>query len=403
MIQPFTKWLFPLLFLFAISLSFGQQRKSYEGPLKVGPYKGKANYQYTIIDLDTVYDGDFLLQKSNLETLMQNEDATFRFAGYFDKGIANGPWEFQFGEFQTSSQSRVVDNEYRVMVSGVQETGEGNLVNGKPDGEWTYTINQIKDSEIEKILFKSHFTFDSGVPQQNFQIENDSSVLVGRFLRDGLAHDEWSYYGTETVEDIENWFFDDGLLRTVQVKSDRVSKEISIFDKNAPQYKTIQLDDRFLSLLTAVMEDNVHKSHIAGLLAQNLGYYQKINSVLTHLDSKGFANDTQVKVPFYPLDSTQIQTLEQIVADYKVAAEIGNSILKNSHLNIVKRTDQEAYFFYNVAEKINKDFLGPLGKLVGYQNDDVLQFQDISTVMQRLWPNGKPPKDIKVKSNEAGD
>ena len=227
MIQPFKKWLLPLFFLLVLPLStYGQELKTYEGPLQVGPYQGKAVYQYSIIDLDTVFNGDFQLRKSNLETLMEQKDSSFGFTGYFDKGVANGPWEFQFGEFNTNNQSQVVDNEYRVLISGVQEIGTGDLAQGKPDGTWTYTINQIKDSQIEKTLFKSTISFDEGVPQQNFQIENDTSVLVGRLLRDGLAHDEWSFYGTETVDDMENWFFDDGLLRSVQMESD----EISIFN-----------------------------------------------------------------------------------------------------------------------------------------------------------------------------
>ncbi|WP_318308512.1 hypothetical protein [Flagellimonas crocea] len=404
MIQPSKKWLFPAFLFLAFSLqTFGQDLKTYEGPLQVGPYQGKAIYQYSIVDLDTVFNGDFQLQKSNLETLMENEDSSFRFTGYFDQGTANGPWEFQFGEFQTNSQSQVVDNEYRVLVSGVQETGEGNLTKGKPDGAWTYTINQIKDSKIEKTLFKSSFSFDDGVPQQNFQIENDTSVLVGRFLRDGLAHDEWSFYGTESVEDIEDWFFDDGLLRTIMIKTERVSKEVSIFSANELNYETITLNEQYIALLNAVLEDEVTTSHISRLLGQHLGYYQKINEVLQYLGSYGFSMDAKVRVPYHPLDSLQNKTLDQIVKDYEVAADLSKDILENSHLNIVKRTDPEAFFYYNVAQKISDDFLKPLGTLVGYKENDIVQYQKVPVIMQRLWPAGKPEKNIVVPANEAGD
>ena len=162
MIQPSKKRLFPVFLFLMLSLqTFGQERKTYEGPLKVGPYSGKAVYQFVISDLDTIFDGDFQLQQSNLETLVENEDTSFRFSGKFDKGIANGPWEFEFGEYKTNSQSQVVGYEYRVLVSGVQEIGEGSLIDGKPDGNWNYTINQIKDSEVEKIIFKSCYEISS--------------------------------------------------------------------------------------------------------------------------------------------------------------------------------------------------------------------------------------------------
>lgn len=399
MIQPFKKWLLPLFLLLVLPLStFGQELKTYEGPLQVGPYQGKAVYQYSIIDLDTVFNGDFQLRKSNLETLMEQKDSSFGFTGYFDKGVANGPWEFQFGEFNTNNQSQVVDNEYRVLISGVQEIGTGDLAQGKPDGTWTYTINQIKDSQIEKTLFKSTISFDEGVPQQNFQIENDTSVLVGRLLRDGLAHDEWSFYGTETVDDMENWFFDDGLLRSVQMESD----EISIFNADLPSYQAIELDAGFIALLESVMDSENGKSHIANLLEQHLGYYQKINNVLGYLGNPEFKPNMKVRVPHYPLDSLQNKTLEQIASDYKVAADLSKTILENSHLNIVKRTDSEALFYYNATEKINEEFLNPLKTLVSHINLDIVQHQPIPELLNRLWPNGKPSTAIRV-TNDKGE
>ncbi|MBO6531908.1 MAG: hypothetical protein JJ885_02430 [Muricauda sp.] len=403
MFQPCKQWLFSVFLMLAVVLpSFGQDPKTYEGPLHVGDYSGQAVYQYILSDLDTIYNGDFLWQQSNLETLVENEDASFRFSGAFDQGIANGPWQFEFGEYQTNSQSQVVGYEYRVLVSGTQEKGEGRLAEGKPDGNWTYTINQIKDSEIQQILFKSDITYDKGVPQQNFQIENDSSVLVGRFLRDGLAHDEWSYYGTERVEDMEDWFFDDGLLRNIRLTTDQVSNEIQIFDANAPNYKTIPLHMGYIALLEAVLQEQEVESGIASILAQNLRYYQKIDNVLRQLGSDGFQMEAKVKVPFYPLDSLQTKTLEQIASDYQVAANLSRTILRNSHLNIVKRTDPEAYFYYNVAQKISTDFLEPLKALVSYQENDIVAYQEIPVMLQRLWPNGKPGTEITVAANETG-
>jgi len=404
MILPSKKWLFPVILFLAFTLqSFGQELKTYEGPLQIGPYSGKAVYQYSIIDLDTVFNGDFLLQKSNLETLLEKEDSSFRFKGFFDDGAANGPWEFQFGEFKTNSQSQVVDNEYRVLVSGIQEIGDGTLVNGAPEGTWTYTRNQIKDSKVEKILFKSNISFDEGVPQQNFQIENDTSVLVGRLLRDGLAHDEWSFYGTENVEDIEDWFFDDGLLRRVQIKSESTSEDIAVFNTNLPNYEITQLDEGYITLLQSVMRLENTESHIARLLEQNRSHYEKINGVLNHLVNSDFKPNMKVRVPFYPLDSLQNKTLEQITVDYEAAAKLSQAILENSHLNIVKRTDPEALFYYNAAAKIDTEFLKPLGILVKHKKLGIVQYQQVAELLNRLWPNGKPGTGITVVANEKGE
>lgn len=404
MIQPPKKRLFPALLFFAFSLlALAQERKTYEGPLQVGPYSGNAVYQFVISDLDTIYDGNFQLQQSNLETLVENEDTSFRFSGRFSKGIANGPWQFEFGEYQTNSKSQVVGYEYRVLVSGVQEVGEGNLINGKPDGDWIYTINQIKDSEIEKNIFTSRISFDEGVPRQSFQIENDSSVLVGRLLRDGLAHDEWSFYGTESVENIEDWFFDDGLLRKVNIKSNGISKEVDVFTKSVASYKTVALNEGYVTLLNSVINLEGAESQIVRLLSQNMGYYKKVTNVLNHLGSSGFETNMKVRLPHFPLDSLQNNTLDNIVSEYKDAADLSSMILGNSHLNIVKRTDTEALFYYNAARKINDDFLMPLSILVAHIDLDIVQYQEIPELLQRLWPNGKPSTDISAVADEGGN
>jgi hypothetical protein len=125
--------------------------------------------------------------------------------------------------------------------------------------------------------------------------------------------------------------------------------------------------------------------------------------VLRQLGSDGFQMEAKVKVPFYPLDSLQTTTLEQIASDYQVAADLSRTILRNSHLNIVKRTDPEAYFYYNVAQKISSDFLEPLKALVSYQENDIVAYQEIPVMLQRLWPNGKPGTKITVAANESGE
>ncbi len=404
MIQPPKKRLFPVLLFFMFSLlASAQERKTYEGPLQIGPYSGNAVYQFMISDLDTIFDGNFQLQQSNLETLVENEDTSFRFSGSFSKDVASGPWQFEFGEYNTNSQSQVVDYEYRVLVSGRQEVGQGRLVDGKPDGDWTYTINQIKDSEIEKVLFKSSISFDKGVPQQNFQIENDSSVLVGRLLRNGLAHDEWSFYGTEAVENIEDWFFKNGLLQTVKIKSEGISQEINVFAKSVPSYKTVQLNEGYIALLKSVMHLESGESQIVHLLSQNMDYYQKVNNVLDHLGTSGFNTNMKFRVPYFPLDSLQNNTLDKIASEYRDASKMSAMILENSHLNIVKRTDAEALFYYNATKKINNDFLTPLSTLVAHKDLDIVQYQEIPVLLQRLWPNGRPSTDILAVADEEGN
>ncbi len=396
-----------ICFICLCNTLLAQERVEYRGTLQVDAFTGDAVYEYKIVDQDTLLDGPFQLKRSSLEALLKKEDISFLFKGAFKEGAANGPWRFQFGEFQSDSQSKVVDYEYRVLISGTQEEGSGQIKNGEPDGLWTYEVSKIKDSEKEKSLFKSDITFENGVPQQNFQIENEDAILVGRFLRNGLAHDEWSSYDAEAVENAESWIFEEGLLQKIQLIEGGETKEIPVFDGQAEAYEVVSLDARYLKVIentlvgrsgAAVLNGNLPK-----LLAANAEYYQKIDGILSKLSTSDFTPKFKVQLPYFAMDSVALNSTKRLIETYRSAATIGNSLLNNSHLNIVKRSDADARYYYNCAAKIQEDFLNPIQPYVELADQDVLTFIHRDTFIAALWPKGKPETLIEVASDSLGD
>ncbi|MDB2606882.1 hypothetical protein N9Y48_03785 [Zobellia sp.] len=383
--------------------SYGQEQQEFSGPFDLGIYKGKAEYQYVVSGKDTLYDGAFQLQSSNLGALLEKADTSFLIEGDFKQGVLNGPWHFQFGEFQSESESKLVGYEYRVLISGVQEEGKGEILQGKPNGKWMYEVNQIKSSEIQKSLFKSEINFKNGVPQQHFKIENDSTELVGFFLRNGWAHDEWTSYSTNAIEDTENWIFDEGLLQEINWTTDGISKEISVFTSHN-SYKTIALNQGYIDLLKAtITSDNSidFKSDVAQLLAENDGYYAKLNGILNEMGPSNLTPNFQVKVPFYELDAQEKSDIDQIAQDFKTAKSISDTLLNNSHLNIVRRSDADAQYRYAVVKKINEDFLKPLETIVHYKEEAIIENIAFSKLIQQLWPSGKPNTNIEVATDST--
>ncbi|WP_289061764.1 hypothetical protein [uncultured Zobellia sp.] len=383
--------------------SYGQEKQQYSGPLQVGGYEGKANYSYVVQEQDTLYNGTFQLQSSNLGALVEKEDTSFLINGNFDKGTPNGPWHFQFGEFQTESESKLVGYEYRVLISGRQEESKGKLVNGIPNDKWTYEVNQIKSSEVEKTLFKSVINFQNGIPQQSFQIENDSTVLIGRFLRNGLAHDEWTSYAANAIDDTENWIFEEGVLKEIVTVTDGLINRVPVFGTDKT-YKVVALNPGYLELLKATISSNGSVDFSGGvseLLSKNNGYYKKLNDILNEMGPASVTPNFKVKVPFYALDSLQMKTINQIARDYKAAQAISDTLLNNSHLNIVRRSDADAQYRYEVVKKINADFLQPLSTFVKYKEEDILEYMELPKLMQQLWPSEKPNTKIEVVMDTA--
>ncbi|MEO1010975.1 MAG: hypothetical protein AAFX53_06680 [Bacteroidota bacterium] len=377
-----------------------QEKHRYLGPLQLGNYQGEADYSYSIVEQDTVLDGPFTIKRSSLEALLKEEDLSFDISGNFEKDYPQGFWQLRFGEFRSDSQSQVVDYQYRVLISGTQEEASGLLDKGRPDGPWTFAINRIRDSEVDTALFKSSILFESGVPQRNFRIEDQNHILVGRFLRNGLAHDEWSLYAIDEMGEGESWFFNEGLLQKIQLRRNGEILEFPIHEEQSDSIKTIDLGLRYLKALGFSQFDSdtlqLTQTQIPDLLGQNERYYKKIDDLLSLLGNSSFSPSFKVRLPYFPLDSTELRQSDSIAHHFKRAKTIGDGILNNTRLNILKLSDREALFLHNVVAGISKDFLDPLGRLADYNREGILEFVPRKELLLQLWPTGKPSVAMEV-------
>ncbi|MDC6366920.1 MULTISPECIES: hypothetical protein [Flavobacteriaceae] len=397
-INSFIKLFTVLLFIIG-PLVHSQEEQNFSGPLKLGRFEGQAEYTYIIKDTDTILEGAFAMQRSNLNALLSNSDDFFSFAGRFENGYPEGNWKFQFGEFQSESETEVVGYQYRVKVSGTQHEAMGNIAKGKPNGIWTYVVKKIENSEVSSTLFSSMLEFEKGVPQKSFRIENEHNSLVGRFLRSGLAHDVWTLYSDESSSELESWYFNDGFLQKIEIHlADDV---ISIdYAPSSGLVKTIDLEERYIQLLRINQQVTdttaIFNRGIGQLLTQNLGYYKELDTILSHLGNSEFMPGFKVRVAHFPLDSVQKKQLQSIAAQYEVAIKTSQSLLENTQLNILRRSDEEAQFLYALVSKISQDFLHPIGKTVDYQNQGILEFISEETLFRNIFPEGIPSKTISV-------
>ena len=406
MIRLTIKVLLQFLVFIIIGISIpmnAQDIQTYNGPLQIGKYNGKATYSYKIVENDTVLDGDFIVLRSNLQELLEKQDYSFQFKGAFVDGTANGPWKFQFGEFNSKSQSEVIDYQYRVLVSGIQKSAIGKIKMGKPNGKWTIVEEEIENSEISKTLFKSVISFENGVPQQNFSINNENYTLVGRFLRDGLAHDEWSLFPSNGMDQSESWFFKDGLLQSIRVDDENDHKTINAYQGYNGQTKIINLNAGYINALeiqlSQVDVDILHHNSLPELLKQNAARYQEVDEILSELGKSKFLPELKVKVPYYPLDSLEVTKVDSIVSYYKKAYELSESILHNSQLNILRLSDNNTAYQYNTVIQLKENFLNPIQEIVSYDSLGILEYTSQEQLINHVFANGlpKPQMDIEIQ------
>ena len=388
-----------ILLLFSI-VTDAQTLQNFKGPLQIGDYKGDAQYTYKIVDNDTVLDGSFVVQRSNLQELLQQKDYSFLFKGAFLNGFPNGQWKFQFGDFQSKSSSEIVDYQYRVLVSGTQETATGTIKLGRPDGRWNIVVEEIEESDIAKTLFKSNMQFEFGIPQQNFNIQNEKYTLVGRFLRNGLAHDEWSLYPVNGMYQTESWYFNDGLLTSIKLGKEGETKSILVYDEPNVKTKVVKLDQAYLKALGMQLPldeaDRFLNIGLSKILEQNTEHYVKIDRILSALGNSNFLPAFKVKVPDFPLDSLDNSKIENIKSYVATSEEISNFIRTNSQLNILKLSDRKTLLQISTLEKIAADYLRPLQALVAYDSLKILDYTSRARLTEHLFPYGMPDTRFSV-------
>ena len=381
-----------LLLLFNSTL-LAQEIKNYNGFFQLGKYKGEASYTYMVVNNDTILDGDFEFQRTNPKALLEKKDVSFFIKGQFKNNYPSEYWAFRFNTFKTSTKSSFEDNKYVLNVDGEQQVAFGNFKEGYPDGEWIIKNQRIKNSEVENVSFNSTIKFSKGVPQQSFRIEDKQQELVGRFLRNGLAHDKWILFSDNQLEEAEAWFFNEGILQNIEVQKRNGSHQVVLDMDTSAETKMIALGEQYFKILQLLLpakeERVISRSDIAVLLKKNDRYYRRIDSILSGLSSVRFTPEFKVSVPYYPLNDTQRKMIDSTVFYYQKAKKISDFLSNDTQLNIRKLSDKEVQSLGNVLERINERILEPLGELSDYAERDLLQHVKREKLVQRFWKDGK--------------
>ncbi|MFA0964333.1 hypothetical protein AB9P05_21185 [Roseivirga sp. BDSF3-8] len=401
-ILPHCAILLAVCLVFPLS-SYGQDVRRYTGPFQAEDYSGKADFGYYIQENDTILEGPFQLQRSDLDPLLTEGSQYFSFKGGYKNDLPIGNWQFQFGDFQATENASLVDYQYNVKVKGALLEVSGEVGNGKFQGEWTQTVKRLENSNVDTTLFLSTIQFKDGYPQKSFRIEDDEKVLLGRVLRDGLAHDVWELYDKKVPDPIEYWHFNEGRLEKIVSSRNGESESLEIFGSNIENAQTIDLDERYARILALrYATDEGPESSTIGLLTENAANYQKLDNVYTALGKPVFISAFKVQVAHFPLDKAQKKQLDEIRANLKKAEAISNELLSNTQLQLIKLTDEEVLYLLSSVKSLNEELQAPISQLITYYEEDILQFVQKDNVLKALWPQAKPAA-IEVTYNNGND
>ncbi|RZS92264.1 hypothetical protein [Aquimarina brevivitae] len=381
------------LLLIAKTALLAQEKKQYQGYFQIGDYIGLANYEYILANKDTLFDGQFEFQRTNPKALLEKQDISFSIEGQFSRKYPDGYWSFRFNEFKTNRKSSFKDNTYVLNVDGEQFVAFGTFTNGKLDGEWTVKNQRIENSEVENVSFNSVIKFNEGFPQQSFRIEAKELALVGRCLRNGLAHDKWTLYSDNTLGDIESWYFNEGELQLIERLKGRAIKRAAPQSAEGATTETITLSEKYFKIIKLQLPlEDVEISAASGitaLLAKNEKYYQRVDTVLSLLSPANFESRFKVKVSYYPSTAMEDKLKDSLVLYYQRSKKISDFLLSDTQLAIRKLSDKKVASLVNDLERIDERILAPLGQISDYAEENLLNYISNEHLIPRFWKKGK--------------
>ncbi|MEM9847655.1 MAG: hypothetical protein AAF847_07185, partial [Bacteroidota bacterium] len=360
----------------------------YEGSYQIGTFEGQATYCYQLEDQDTILQGAFQMEGADLPALLSGKGNYFSFEGDFQQNEPTGQWAFEFGDYTASRLTKVDTNQYQLAIDGMQQYATGILRAGKPDGVWIQKVQRMEASKPSELVFESKITFKRGIPQQSFRMESAKYVLLGRFKRDGLAHDVWTLYTNLAIA--ENWYFQEGRLDKIEIQQDDGVETLEIFNPSTATNTLIDLDARYFRLLAvwqqlAGLSDTISDGRVADLLTTNAHKYEKVSAVINEWSNADFRFMPKVRVPHFPLSSKEKKKLSKISDYLQKIDTIYQSLNDNTSLSILENTDREVAYQMAVLGAINKRLLAPVRKLQTAQEEDILQFVNRKSYYNNLW------------------
>ncbi|XLS29737.1 hypothetical protein ACJD0Z_02695 [Flavobacteriaceae bacterium M23B6Z8] len=362
----------------------------------LGGYDGILTANYIVKDNDTILNGKFKFEN----VFTKNGDFIsnpIKITGAFKNGLPDGNWNFNFGFYSQNQNKDLVDFQYVIKLNGVKESVSLRLQEGVPNGPWLTQIDSLENSQITKTMFKSELEYVNGLPQRTFKIENSNEVMVGRLLRDAVAHDVWTFFSKTDLGYEENWSFDQGLLRVITTKTDNLTKQVDLNYGNSDSFENTNLNEHYLDIINLRLrqQDNAKVSvgGMGALLMQDSKIYEDVldffNDLGTPLKVEGF----KVRVPLFPLTKKDKESIKEIAQNYQKADTLINTILDDAQLNILRLNDSVSAQIFEIANSYKSSYLKPISQIVAYDRNKVLEHIDIKKLI-----NGLSLRDIS-KSN----
>ena len=401
---------FSLIFIPGVFSSLkAQETTRFSGPVAFGDFRGVADFLRDTTNGDTLLEGYFRVNSFQPSSLFGEVSSYHSMEGYIFSKRPDSTWKFQFGDLYADGEVKLENNHLKVKISGIQHRVLAKFRKGKAHGEWSHIVQIIDSSSVKETLFQSQGKFLAGLPQGSIRMENEHTTLLGRFLRNGFAHDTWELGFIQEEGRGEEWRFSEGRLEKILVWADQAADSLAPYPDQISQLKIINLDKRFFRILDL---QNKYDSldyidmggKILGLIAENASYNQRVENSLKALGSSidpGYMPTFKVKVAHFPLDKSEKVQVQGLADKLSKVDSISQALLSSTRLNILKHSDEEVLYGLSIVKEIKENYLSPVRKVIGYAKEDLIDFLPRENLRPPLRSGQEAFTDIPVEYQDS--
>lgn len=394
----FPALLFLLGFLGAVSLA-AQQPRSFQGEYALGARKGEARFAYRMAGQDTVMEGAFQWQSSDLEDLRRRSFTYWQLQGRMKKDLPTQDWSLRRGLYKPEGQGNLQERTFVLPLSGEEWLARGAWSKGQARDEWSVLDLRIDSSAVSDTLLQSVFHFAEGQATGSFHLESTGAHWQGQISSQARPVDTWRWKGERKGEDGRlDWVFDQGELQQLLYYAPSEASPDTLYQRPPPsqgedEFRSLAMNQRFFTWLRIMNEAQQGESAsssfgpLAGdsaawdaagqaweLWKRGLAAYERVDSLMAALAEVKINIRPQAQVRYYALDEGQEQMLADLRDSRNRIDSLQNAILQNAQVKLQGLSHPGVAWYRKGVDTLRRHFGGKLDSLGNYLRLNLLEY-----------------------------
>lgn len=375
-----------------------QQAQSFQGDYFLGARKGEAQFAYRMDGQDTILQGDFQWQSSDLEDIRRRSFTYWQMQGHLENGLPAQQWFLRRGRYKPQGQGNLQERTFVLPLSGGEWLAQGAWSKGQARDEWSVLDLRIDSSAVSDTLLQSVFHFAEGQATGSFQIASTGAHWQGQISPRSRPVDTWRWKSKRKAGERLDWIFDQGELQRLLYYASSEAAPDTLYRRqpaNQPgaEFRSLEMNERFFTWLRIMKEAQQGESAPSafGPLAQDsaaqnaaaqarrlwqrsIGAYERVDSLMTLLAEVKIIVLPRARLRYYALSEDQEEIIRKLRATRERIDSLQKGLLQNAQVKLQGLSHPGLAWYRKGVDTLRRHYGGKLDSLEKYLRLDLWEY-----------------------------